>query len=91
MNYKDGVEMEVRLQKYLADCGIASRRKSEDFILQGKVMVNNRIVKELGTKIDTQKDKVKYLGKLVEPQKEKHIYILLNKPIRLCNNNCRSI
>ena len=41
--------MEVRLQKYLADCGIASRRKSEELILQGTVKVNNKIVKELGT------------------------------------------
>lgn len=83
--------MEVRLQKYLADCGIASRRKSEELILQGKVMVNNKIIKELGTKIDTQKDEVKYLGKLVKPRNEEHIYILLNKPIRLCYNNCRSV
>lgn len=73
--------MEVRLQKYLADCGIASRRKSEELILQGTVKVNNKIVKELGTKIDTDKDEVKYLGKVIEPQNLDKIYILLNKPI----------
>ena len=73
--------MEVRLQKYLADCGIASRRKSEELILQGTVKVNNKIVKELGTKIDTDKDEVKYLGKVIEPQNLNKIYILLNKPI----------
>ena len=73
--------MEVRLQKYLADCGIASRRKSEELILQGKVKVNNKIVKELGTKIDTEKDEVKYLGNVVKPQNLDAIYILLNKPI----------
>ena len=73
--------MEIRLQKYLADCGIASRRKSEELILQGKVTVNNKIIKELGTKIDSEKDEVKYLGKIIKPQKDEHIYILLNKPI----------
>lgn len=83
--------MEVRLQKYLADCGVASRRKAEELILQGKVMVNNQIVKELGTKIESSKDEVKYLGKVVKPQNDECIYILLNKPIRVCNNNYRSI
>ena len=73
--------MEIRLQKYLADCGIASRRKSEELILQGKVMVNNQVVKELGTKIDTEKDEVKFSGKVIKPQNDEHIYILLNKPI----------
>ncbi len=73
--------MEIRLQKYLADCGIASRRKSEELISQGRVSVNGRIVTELGTKIDTEKDEVKYLGKLIKPQNTEKIYILLNKPI----------
>ena len=73
--------MEVRLQKYLADCGIASRRRAEELILQGKVMVNNQIVKELGTKIDSEKDEIKFSGKVVKPQNDEKIYILLNKPI----------
>ena len=72
--------MEVRLQKYLADCGIASRRKAEELILQGKVEVNGKIVKELGVKIDRE-DEVKYLGKVVKPENDEKIYILLNKPI----------
>lgn len=72
--------MEVRLQKYLADCGIASRRKCEELILQGKVEVNNKKVTELGTKINPQKDQVKYNGKIVKEENEK-LYILLNKPI----------
>ena len=72
--------MEVRLQKYLADCGIASRRKCEELIMQGKVEVNNKKVTELGTKINPQKDQVKYNGKIVEEENEK-LYILLNKPI----------
>ena len=72
--------MEVRLQKYLADCGIASRRKCEELIMQGKVEVNNKKVTELGTKINPQKDQVKYNGKIVKEENEK-LYILLNKPI----------
>jgi 23S rRNA pseudouridine2605 synthase len=73
--------MEIRLQKYLADCGIASRRKSEELILQGKVSVNGKIITELGTKIDDEKDEVKYCGKKVEKINKNHVYILLNKPI----------
>lgn len=73
--------MEVRLQKYLADCGISSRRKAEELISQGKVQVNDEIICELGTKIDTDKDIVKYCGKIVEKLNKDHIYILLNKPI----------
>lgn len=71
---------EVRLQKYLASCSIASRRKCEELILAGKVEVNGKVVNELGTKVNIQKDEVKYNGKIVKPEEEK-IYILLNKPI----------
>ena len=71
---------EVRLQKYLAEAGIASRRKAEGLIQQGKVKVNNKEVTELGIKIDPSKDKVEYQGKIVTIQKDK-VYILLNKPI----------
>ena len=72
--------MEERLQKYLASCGIASRRKCEEYILQGKVEVNGRKVTELGTKINIEKDIVKFEGNLIK-QDKKNIYILLNKPI----------
>ena len=51
---------EIRLQKYLAEAGIASRRKAEELIQQGKVKVNNVIVTELGTKINPEKDKIEY-------------------------------
>ena len=72
--------MEERLQKYLAECGVASRRKCEEYILQGKVKVNNKIITELGTKINPEKDKITFEGKEVKKENQK-VYILLNKPI----------
>ena len=58
--------MEERLQKYLASCGVASRRKCEEYISQGKVQVNGKIVKELGKKINPDKDIVLDLVKVRE-------------------------
>ena len=71
--------MEERLQKYLAECGVASRRKCEEIILEGKVSVNGKVVTELGTKIIPGKDKIELNGK--EIVSEKKVYILLNKPV----------
>ncbi len=71
---------ELRLQKYLANNGIGSRRTCEQYILDGKVKVNGKTVKELGTKVVLGKDIVTYQGKNVE-SKDKKVYILLNKPI----------
>ncbi len=73
---------EIRLQKFLAEAGIASRRKCEEYILEGKVKVNNVIITELGTKINPKQDKIFFENKLVEIDEEKsHIYIIVNKPI----------
>ena len=71
--------MEVRLQKYLADAGIASRRKAEELILAGKVQVNGVTVTELGTKVDDKVDSVFYNGKRIINH-EPMVYILLHKP-----------
>lgn len=71
---------EIRLQKYMADCGIASRRKCEEYILQGKIKVNGKIVSELGTKVNPIKDKIEFEEKQIKVENKK-IYILLNKPI----------
>ncbi len=71
--------MEERLQKYMARCGIASRRKCEEIILSGKVKVNDKIINELGVKINAEVDIVSYEGKIIKPE-EKKIYIMLNKP-----------
>lgn len=71
--------MEVRLQKFLAEAGIASRRKAEELIVMGKVQVNGKVVTELGTKVDTKKDVVFYQNKKVEI-KQNFVYLMLHKP-----------
>lgn len=72
--------MEERLQKYLANNGVAARRKCEEYILEGRVKVNGQVVTELGTKINPEIDVVEFDEKKVE-KVEQHVYILLNKPI----------
>ena len=72
--------METRLQKFLAESGIASRRKCEELIEQGKVSVNGKVA-SIGCKVNPNVDVVKYNGKIVKIEEEKKIYILLNKPI----------
>ena len=69
-----------RLQKFLANSGVASRRKCEELILAGRVKVNGEIVTELGRKIDSDKDVIEFDNKEIRQSKNK-IYILLNKPI----------
>ena len=71
---------EIRLQKFLAESGIASRRKCEELIEDGKVKVNGKVA-ILGTKIDPQIDKVEYNGKQIKSDKKEYTYVLLNKPI----------
>ena len=71
---------EIRLQKYLANLGIASRRKCEEYIIEGKVQVNNKTITTLGTKINPDIDEILFDGKKVKNEK-KLVYILLNKPI----------
>ena len=71
--------MEERLQKYMARCGVASRRKCEEIILSGEVKINDNIVSQLGVKINPEKDIVTYKGNIIKPE-EKKLYIMLNKP-----------
>src|SRR5438270_818861 len=70
--------MEMRLQRFLAQAGMASRRKAEEMITAGQVKVNGRVVTELGTKVDPKKDDVSVGGKKLHA--ESHVYLLLNKP-----------
>jgi pseudouridine synthase len=69
----------MRLQKFLSEAGICSRRKGEEYIRQGRVRVNSRIVAELGTKVDSEKDRVEFDGKVIALKSEP-VYIVLNKP-----------
>ena len=69
----------MRLNRFLAECGVASRRKSEELILAGEISVNGKVCKELATKIDPAQDEVRYQGKKLGIASEK-IYLILNKP-----------
>jgi len=69
----------MRLQKFLSQAGIASRRASEALILEGRVKVNGITVKELGTKVNPESDIIEVDGKVCNIDKE-YVYILLNKP-----------
>jgi pseudouridine synthase len=70
--------MEERVQKFLSEQGVTSRRKAEEFIKSGQVLINGRKAK-LGDKVDPEKDEVKVYGKLVKAEAQK-IYLALNKP-----------
>ena len=71
--------MEERLQKYMASCGVASRRKCEEFILEGRVKVNGVVVNELGRKVLVEKDVIEFDGVKINKEDEK-VYYILNKP-----------
>ncbi|MBV4428125.1 pseudouridine synthase [Clostridium tyrobutyricum] len=68
-----------RLQKYMAHCGVASRRKCEYIILQGRVRVNGQVIDKLGFKVDTENDLVMLDNNNIVPEQKK-VYIALNKP-----------
>lgn len=70
----------MRLQKYLAGCGIASRRNAEKMILEGRVSVNGQVIQTLGTQVDEAADIVQVDGITVHPEEEKH-YLAYNKPV----------
>ena len=72
-------EMEVRLQKLIAGTGLASRRKAEELITAGRVTVNGKVVTELGTKVDPERDHVKVDGKHLTSA-QPFVYLMLNKP-----------
>lgn len=71
--------MTIRLNKFLALAGVASRREADRWILQGRISVNDKTVDELGFKIDEAKDVVRVDGRKVQV-KPKPVYVLLNKP-----------
>lgn len=71
--------MPVRLQKFLADAGVASRRASEKLILERRVTVNGQVVDELGSRVESGRDRVAVDGQVVQTQKK--LYLALNKPV----------
>lgn len=84
------MEESLRLQKFLANQGIASRRKCEEYIKNGKVKVNGDIILELGLKVNPKKDVIMFNDRIIANNND-YVYILLNKPIRICYNCKRPI
>lgn len=74
-----------RLQKYMARCGAASRRKCEEYILQGRVKVNGEITTQLGTTVSPS-DRVELDGKILQSE-SKNVYIMLNKPEKVMSTS----
>jgi pseudouridine synthase len=72
--------MQERLQKIIAAAGIASRRKAEEILLQGRVTVNGQLATKLGTKADPERDHIRIDGRLLRPT-SRRVYLLLNKPV----------
>ena len=70
---------EIRLQRALAQAGVASRRAAEELIREGRVSVNGEIVTEMGTKVVPDRDKIVVDGRSVGPR-EHLVYLALNKP-----------
>lgn len=72
--------MLIRLNKFLSQCGICSRRKADELIKLGKIKINDKIAK-LGDKIDPNHDKIEYQGKIIKPIKKSYVYYAINKPV----------
>ena len=69
----------MRINKFLAACGVASRRKTEQFVLEGRVKINGKVVTDLATDVNEEKDRVSVDGSEVKLP-HKHIYLMMNKP-----------
>ncbi|MFZ0390026.1 MAG: pseudouridine synthase [Calditrichia bacterium] len=72
---------EIRLNRFMAMCGIGSRRKCDELIAYGAVRVNGRVVHEMGMRVNPAEDEIEFQGQVIRPQ-EKKVYYLLNKPQR---------
>ncbi len=70
----------MRINKFIARSGIASRRKAEEYILAGRIKVNGSVMKELSYQVDEDRDIVEFDGQTISREAEKKVYILLNKP-----------
>ena len=74
------MSQKIRLQKYIADCGVTSRRKAELLIESGKVKVNEKVILEMGVKVDPSNDVVSVDGQHIDLGLVQKVYILMNKP-----------
>jgi pseudouridine synthase len=72
--------MEIRLNKYLSQAGVASRREADRLIAEGRVLVNGQAVMELGTRVDPERDKVQADGRAIKVASGS-VYVMLNKPV----------
>jgi 23S rRNA pseudouridine2605 synthase len=79
-------KMQERLQKIIGRAGITSRRHAEELIRSGQVSVNGHVVRELGTKADPEKDKIVAAGRVVEAEKQRKVYLVLNKPAEVVSS-----
>jgi 23S rRNA pseudouridine2605 synthase len=70
----------VRLQKYIADCGVTSRRKAEELIERGELVVNGVKIRQQGVKVDPQADVIEVSGKMIDLLTVDHMYLVMNKP-----------
>lgn len=78
---------QVRINKYLADAGVCSRRKADEVIISGRVMLNGKRVTKLGIKLNPQNDVVEFDGRVLNIEKSK-VYLALNKPVGvICSND----
>lgn len=75
---KEGKDDQIRLNRYIANAGICSRRKADELIEAGVISVNGNVISELGFKVNPMKDEIRYNGELLK--REKMVYVLLNKP-----------
>lgn len=70
----------MRINKFIARSGVASRRKAEEYIEEGRIKVNGSVMKELSYQVDIENDLVEFDGQIISVEDEKKVYILLNKP-----------
>lgn len=70
----------MRINKFIANLGVASRRKADEMILEGRVKVNGVVIKELGTQVDEKNDVVEVDGNIISTNDENKVYIMINKP-----------
>src|SRR6202012_4213672 len=75
---KEAKDDTIRLNRYIANAGICSRRKADELIEAGVIAVNGNVISELGFKVNPMKDEIRYNGELLK--REKNVYVLLNKP-----------